>query len=83
MKTFKGKGPRNDLVTFGSLRNYLTWFLMTSPAKDGFMGLLCHMTMRMTIKTWRKARRCMGGRGITSCGQIPSRGNEEEPLEEQ
>jgi hypothetical protein len=47
------------------------------------MGLLCHMTMRMTIKTWRKARRCMGGRGITSCGQIPSRGNEEEPLEEQ
>jgi hypothetical protein len=37
----------------------------------------------MTTKTWRKARRRMGGRGTTSCGQIPCRGNEEEPLEEQ
>jgi hypothetical protein len=37
----------------------------------------------MTTKTWRKAGRCMGGKGITSCGQIPNRGYEEEPLEEQ
>jgi hypothetical protein len=37
----------------------------------------------MMTKTWGKAERCMGGRGTTSCGQIPSRGNEEESLEEQ
>jgi hypothetical protein len=37
----------------------------------------------MMTKLWRKAGRCMGGRRTTSCGQIPSRGNEEEPLEEQ
>ncbi len=37
----------------------------------------------MTTKTWKKVGRCMGGRGTTSCGQIPSRGNEEKPLEEQ
>jgi hypothetical protein len=37
----------------------------------------------MMTKTWRKVGRCMGGRRLTSCGQIPCRGNEEEPLEEQ
>jgi hypothetical protein len=37
----------------------------------------------MTTKMWRKVGRRMGGRETTSCGQIPSRGNEEEPLEEQ
>jgi hypothetical protein len=37
----------------------------------------------MTTKTWRKVGRRMGRRGTTSCGQIPSRRNEEEPLEEQ
>jgi hypothetical protein len=37
----------------------------------------------MMTKTWRKARRRMGGRLTTSFGQIPNIGNEEEPLEEQ
>jgi hypothetical protein len=37
----------------------------------------------MTTKTWRKVGRHMRGRGTTSCGQIPSRRNEEELLEEQ
>jgi len=37
----------------------------------------------MTTKTWRKGGRRIRRKGTTSCGKIPSRGDEKEPLEEQ